>query len=159
MHVRKILLATTLAAALVGASTSAVAAHPGGRLSPNEHSSKGHARKCAKPRKVGFVVAGTFVRGDATSVTLKVLRANRHARRSGLVTIGDEFTATPSDPARITYVNRSGPGDAEPTDKVRVVGKVTKLKHGCSTDGFTPTLSVRRVKVIGPDTDTEGPSS
>ena len=121
--------------------------------SAGDGSAKGKSRKCAKPRRVGFVVKGTFVSGDAVSVTLKVLRANRHAVKSGLVTVGDEFTATPSKASRIRYVNRSGPADAQPTDKVRVVGKVTKLKRGCSSDDFTPTVTVRKVMVIAPDPD------
>jgi len=117
--------------------------------SKSKGKSKGATKRCAKVRKVGFVVAGTFVRsGDATSVTLMVTRANRHATRSGLVKVGEEFTATSS---RIRYVNRTGPGDAQATDKVKVVGKVTQLKRKCSTTGFTPVATIRSVKVKGPE--------
>ena len=112
---------------------------------------KARSRRCAKPRSVGFVVKGTFVSGDATSVTLSVLKANRHALKSGLVSVGDNFTATVAKAARIRYLNRSGPGDAQVTDKVRAVGKVTKQRHGCSSDGFTAEAKIRKVMVIGPE--------
>jgi hypothetical protein len=98
------------------------------------------------------VVSGTYVSGDATSVTLLVKKANRHARKSELVTVGEQYTATPTKASRIRYVNRTGPTDAQPTDKVKVVGKVTVQKRKCSTDDFTPEATVRKVTVIGPDT-------
>ena len=119
----------------------------------SESKAKGPSKRCAKPRKVGFVVAGTYVSGDATSVTLKVTRANRHARKSELVKVGEEYTATPTKASRIRYVNRTGPGDAQPTDRVRVIGKVTVQKRKCQTDDFTPEATVRKVTVTGPDTD------
>jgi hypothetical protein len=159
--VRKALLTTTLVAALAGA-TAPAQGHPGpgGPPGPGDHPRLGaHLRsgdhpshKCSRVRRVGFVVKGTFVSGDPTSVTLEVTKANKHAVRSGLVSVGDNYTATVLNPSRIRYVNRSGPADAQPTDKVRVRGKVTKLKHGCSDEGFTPTVTVRRISVIGPDT-------
>jgi hypothetical protein len=123
--------------------------HGKGHAGPRQH--HGHAKRCAKKRKVGFVVGGTFVAGDATSVTLMVTKANRHARQSGLVALGENYTATPTKAARIKYVNRTGAEDAQPTDRVRVVGKVTAFKHGCSSEGFTPTATVRKVKVVGGD--------
>ena len=118
--------------------------------SKSQGKSKGKSKRCAKVRKVGFVVVGTFVTGDAATVTLKVTRANRHATKSGLVTVGMNFTATSS---RIRYVNRTGPGDAQATDKVKVVGKVTQLKRKCSTAtrSFRPVATIRSVKVKGPD--------
>jgi len=121
--------------------------------SKSKGKSKGATKRCAKVRKVGFVLSGTFVSGTPTSgtptsVTLLVTRANRHATRSGLVKVGKEFTATSS---RSRYVNRTGPGDAQATDKVKVVGKVTQLKRKCSTTGFTPVATIRSVKVKGPE--------
>jgi hypothetical protein len=94
------------------------------------------------------------VSADATSVTLRVTKANRHARKSGLVSVGEEYTATPTNASRIRYVNRTGPADAQPTDRVRVIGKVTVQKRKCATDDFTPAATVRKVTVKGPDTDT-----
>lgn len=145
---RTILLTTVLGAALAVGGVAAEA-KPGKRAGgpAKAGKAKGQAKKCAKQRKVGFVVKGTFVSGDAVSVTLKVTKANRHALKSGLVTVGDEYAATPADPAKIRYVNRTGPGDAQATDKVRVVGKVTKLKKGCPDAGFSPTATVRKVTV------------
>lgn len=160
---KKLALVVGLMASLVGGSTLAEAAGQGKARSGGAGKSeaaagpkagaKGKSRKCAKPRRVGFVVRGTFVSGDATSVTLKVLKANRHALRSGLVTIGEDFTAAPTRAGRIRYVNRSGPGDAQATDKVRAVGKVTKLKRGCSSQNFTPRAKVRKVTVVAPEPD------
>jgi len=152
---KTILLTTVLGAALAVGGVAAEAkpgAHAKGPAKAGK--AKGHAKKCAKPRNVGFVVKGTFVSGDATGVTLKVTKANRHALKSGLVTVGDNYTATA---AKIRYVNRTGPSDAQATDKVRVVGKVTKLKKGCSASGFTPTATVRKVMVIGGPEDFGAP--
>jgi len=153
MPLNRIALVATLAAALIGGSTAQARHgedHARGKAGDQARDGKanGHAKKCSKLRNVGFVVKGTFVSGDPQSVTLTVTKANRHARLSGLVTLGENFTATPTDPDRIKYVNRTGPGDAQPTDRVRVKGKVTKLKRGCDSEGFTPTATVRRVKVI-----------
>jgi hypothetical protein len=160
---KKLALIIGLAAVSAGGATLAEAKGPGHeRPDATTHNggsaNKGRAKRCAKPRKVGFVVKGTFVSGDAVSVTLKVVKANRHAVKSGLVTVGDDYTATPSKPSRIRYVNRTGPTDAQPTDKVRVAGKVTALKRGCSADGFTPTASVRKVMVIGPESTATTPN-
>ena len=156
---KTILLTTVLGAALAVGGVAAEAkpgAHAKGLAKAGK--AKGQAKKCAKQRKVGFVVKGTFVSGDATSVTLKVTKANRHALKSGLVTVGDEYTATPTDPAKIRYVNRIGAGDAQATDKVRVIGKVTALKKGCPAAGFTPAATVRKVQVIGPEVDAAVPA-
>lgn len=120
---------------------------------PADNRAHGRAQRCAKPRKVGFVVAGTYVSADATGVTLMVTRVNRHARKSGLVTVGEQYTATPTQASRIRYVNRTGPTDAQPTDRVRVIGKVTVQKRKCATEDFTPEATVRKVTVKGPDPD------
>lgn len=158
----KTILLTTVLGAVLAVGGVAAEAKPGKRAggaakAGKAGKAKGQAKKCAKQRKVGFVVKGTFVSGDAVSVTLKVTKANRHALKSGLVTVGDEYTATPADPAKIRYVNRTGPGDAQATDKVRVIGKVTALKKGCPDAGFTPTATVRKVKVIGPEVAAAAP--
>ncbi|MDQ3729739.1 MAG: hypothetical protein M3355_09125 [Actinomycetota bacterium] len=154
MPLNRIALVATLVAALIGGSTAQARHgedHARGKADGQSRNGKatGQAKKCSKVRKVGFVVKGTFVGGDAQSVTLTVTKANRHARRSGLVTVGETYTANSE---RIRYVNRSGPEDAQASDKVRVKGKVTKLKRGCDSEGFTPTATIRRVKVIGPST-------
>jgi hypothetical protein len=170
--VRKALLTTTLIAALAGA-TAPAQGHPGAGDHPGpgdhphlgahpgsgDHPSGANGHKCSRVRRVGFVVKGTFVSGDASSVALEVTKANEHAVKSGLVSVGANYTATVSDPSRIRYVNRSGPADAQPSDKVRVRGKVTKLKHGCSDEGFTPTVTVHRISVIGPDTQSSSEST
>jgi hypothetical protein len=145
-EVKKILLALALVAALATGTTVAYA-------TPGNGHAKGHAKKCSKPLKVGFVVRGTLVSADATSVTLEVTKANRHALRSELVEVGEEFVAEPANPDRIKYVNRSGFADAQAGDRVKVVGKVTKLKHGCEDGDFSPTATVRRVVVKGPSPD------
>jgi len=136
---KKILTAASLAAALAAGGVTMADAQP----------AENQAKKCAKPKKVGFLVKGTFVSGDATSVTLKVTRANKHALRSGLVTVGSDYTATPKNPAKIRYRNRTGPADAQPTDRVKVKGKVTKLRKGCTDASFSPTAKVRKVIVKG----------
>ena len=139
---KRILLTASLVTALAAGGVTMADARPaeGGKA-------QGQAKKCTKPNKVGFVVRGTFVSADATSVTLKVTKANRHARKSGLVTVGESFTATPSDASKIRYVGRTGASDAQPTDKVKVKGKVTRLKKGCSDESFSPTATIRKVVV------------
>lgn len=143
---KTILLTTVLGAALAVGGVAAEA-KPGAHAKKPAKAgkAKGYARKCAKPRKVGFVVKGAFVSGADKTVTLKVTKANRHARKSGLVTVGENFTAVAR---KVRYVNSGGPADAEAGDKVRVVGKVTKLKKGCTASGFTPAASVRKVTVL-----------
>ncbi len=143
---RKILLALALMAALATGATVADA-------TPGHGHAKGHAKKCSKLLKVGFVVRGTLLSADATSVRLTVTKANRHALNSGEVEEGQPFTATPANADRIKYVNRTGPSDAHVGDRVKVVGKVTKPKHGCATANFSATVTVRLVVVTGPGTD------
>ena len=163
---RKILIVASLVASLTAGVTVAEA-KPGegkGKANGNLKVDGGHGRtaptgltpttrsgRCARVRRVGFLLKGTFVSGDATSVTLNATRMNPHARRSGLVTAGAPFTAIVSDPARIRYVNRTGPADAQPTDRVKVAGKVTRLRRGCPSDGFVPELTIKRVTVVGPE--------
>lgn len=161
---KNLIVITGLVAALAAGSSIAQAKpdHPGGHGhgKAGERGAHGKSKRCAKVQKVGFVVKGTYVSGDENSVTLLVTKANRHALRSGLVTVGEAYTATPTKPGAIRYVNRTGPSDAQSTDRVRVQGKVTRLKRECSAEGFTPTASVRKVKVVGPDpTEAEAPET
>jgi hypothetical protein len=138
---KRILMTASIVTALAAGGVAVADARP------VEGKAQGQAKKCAKPKKVGFVLRGTFVAADATSVTLKVTKASRHARKSGLVTVGESYTATPKDASKIRYVGRTGASDAQPTDKVKVVGKVTRLRKGCTDASFTPTATVRKVVV------------
>ena len=161
---RKLIVITSLAATLAGGSLAQASGQGNGRS--DQAGDKGKDRqadreskrveRCERLRHVGFVAKGTFVSGDDAGVTLKVLRANRHALRSGLVVVGEEYTATPADPGRIRYVNRAGAQDAQPTDRVKVVGKLSLQRRGCSSEAFTPVATVRRVRVIAPGASDDG---
>jgi hypothetical protein len=116
----------------------------------------GNAKKCEKPRLVGFKVNGTFMTfiADDTEVigdlTVNVIRANRHARDW----LGGETSATfviPSS-AKIKFIGVTDiPGvtgtgtigfedalNTPPPDRVKLKGKLELLKHGCPVEDAVP---------------------
>lgn len=122
------------------------------------------SNRCAKPKRVGFVVQGALASYDAQSVTLDVQKVNRHARA---------WLAAPNPPSfateglRFSFEgvsddNGTGLGldDVVGTDRVRVVGKLLQPKRGCAGDSQ---LRLRAVKVTreapAPDDSAEQPSA
>jgi len=133
----------TLALPVVGASAKPPWA--GGEKAGGQH---GKSHRCAKPRRVGFVVAGSLAAWDGTSMTLTVARGNRHARRwldvnepvFDLTDLTVRFNGVADGDASGTV----DMADVLPTDRVRVSGKLALPKRGCVGDSE---LVVRRVRV------------
>ena len=136
--------ALAVAAALVAAPASAVAAKGG----------KGKAKSCAKTGTRGYQLAGTLVsvtpdvegtQDSEATVTLVVTSANRHARdsgeladqdldRKGVQVVGATYTV----PAGDAYVLRLGDDGAavpSPGDRVKVKGRIALMKKRCAVDG------------------------
>jgi hypothetical protein len=126
------------------------------------------SHKCA-PHKVAYVAAGTLVsqtlvvdaaaaaRGGSKptysgDVTIDVAKANKAAR-------GDKGTTKTYtlDHARVVLglddQNSDGRvdlADVAAGDRVKVIGKVTKLSKKCDQTGFTPELTIKKLIVHAP---------
>jgi hypothetical protein len=134
----------------------------------HEHPGKAPRSKVAKPGKceprgVGYNARGTLVsssltqsagtatpeRGDdrySGSVTVNVTKAN-HKAPTGEQT----FTL---DNAKVRFADADDNGVAdEPKagDRVKLHGKVTRLKRKCDQTGFTPVVTVRQVQFKAPE--------
>lgn len=175
MIVRKIVLAACAAAL----TASPAWAHPGrGTDDPPRGGGQGqlHGRshRCT-PHGVAYVAAGTLrshtlvldggepaptvasaARADKPTysgdVTIDVTRANRHARADK----GTTKTYT-LDHARVLLAlddqngdGRVDLGDVLPGSRVKVIGKLTKLRGGCDQTGFTPELKIGKLIVHAP---------
>jgi hypothetical protein len=109
-----------------------------------------HGHSCS-PHSVGYNAWGTLVSSSLTvdadgrysgTIEVDVKRAN-HGGATGVQT----YTLTA---ARVKFHNGVDPNAPAPGSRVRVHGKVTKLNKHCSTEGFTPTITVRRVDIHVP---------
>jgi hypothetical protein len=121
-----------------------------------------HPQKPAKskdcvPHEVGYKARGTLVdqalsqtagadtrkRGDdrySGTVTVDVKKAN-HAAPRGMQTYTVESARVhfyDADRDHVADTPKAG-------DRVKVHGKITKLRKQCETTGFTPTVTVRKV--------------
>ena len=129
-----------------------------GQKPAGKHGAK--SKRCAKPKRVGFVAAGPLVAVDQSSLTVGVERGNRHARRW----LEDNDAVFDVDGLTVGFAGVVD-GDASGTvdladvlagDRVRVVGKLSLPKRGCDGEA---TLSLRKVKVsreapVAPDGET-----
>ncbi|MGN6190248.1 MAG: hypothetical protein ACTHOE_15250 [Conexibacter sp.] len=160
MTVRKVLIAACAAAL----TTTPAWAH--GRADHPTAPARSH--KCA-PHKVAYVAAGTLVDQTLTldaaaaadggskptysgDVTIDVTKANHAAK-------GDKGTTKTYtlDHARVVLglddQNNDGRVDLSDLargDRVKVIGKVTKLAKKCDQTGFTPTLTIKKLVVHAP---------
>jgi hypothetical protein len=143
-------------AALVAVALVAPAqAHKPDRLAKADgatKAAKGKARRCAG-RSVGFNASGTLVSATLTvgepgrfsgDLVVTVTRANHGAPKG-------EQTYTLTN-ARVNF--RDGVDAAAPAagSRVRISGKITKLTRKCATDGFTATVTIRKVDVKAAET-------
>ena len=151
---RKMITAALAAAATLAVPAPGVLAKPGGH---GAHAPKG---RCAKLQSVGFAAAGSLTSYTADSVTLNVTHANKHAR-AYIAAAGQTFSLGNARVsfAGVTDADSSGTvdfADVLPTDVVRLVGKVSRPKHGCPASDSA--LTLRKVQVVRPDTtDTQSP--
>ena len=173
---KKILMTAVAAVALVALPVAGANARPGGH---GHGSTQGNAvegdttqgpagqytpgrphtrtpRRCRRMQSVGFMAKGTLAGFTAETITLDVKRANRHAR-AWIAANGSELTLGSARVkfAGVTDGDASGTvdfADVLPTDQVTAIGKVTRVKRGCSGD---PAVTLRRVQVVRPDTTPE----
>jgi hypothetical protein len=162
------------AGALLAAPVAALAA-------PGQH---GHAKadhraaNCARTHSVGFSAVGTLVSFTAddpatpaseATVTMTVLAANAHARRSG--EIADQDAAKPgiqargatlTVPAGDAFVVRlrgyQGTDTPSAGDRVKVNGRIARTSRKCAAAGASTAdrfgaLDVRRVTIADRDPD------
>ncbi len=85
---------------------------------------------------------------DAASLTLTVTRANRHAT-AWLAVNAPTFATTGARLRLSEIVDSNGDGlvdsaDVLPTDRVKVIGKLSRPKRGCTGE---MTLSLRRIVI------------
>jgi hypothetical protein len=145
---------------LMGVSALPAAAHPTG-------SSSSHSGSSCTPRTVAYRVHGTYMTSDltkdvttgaysGTSVELTETSANHHAKNAlspFTATKGADMTFDITG-ANVTVSDQvdtaGGPTAGPPADRVMVKGTVTVLHKGCSTGGFTQTVTIKRVVVTPP---------
>lgn len=127
-------MALAVAAALVAAPASAVAAKGG----------QGKVKSCAKTLTRGYQVTGTLVSWTEDSVTLTVTSANRHARNSGELEDQDAerkgvqvVGATYTVPVNADVLKLGNDGAAVPSvgDRVKVKGRIALAKKRCAAEG------------------------
>lgn len=131
--------------------TSGQGRHRGRGRGQGRGRGRGAAKRCSKPRKVGFSVRGSLDSFTPEDVTITVARANKHARS---FIEGDTHTFT-LEGARVKFegvtdADASGTvdfADVLPTDVVKATGKVTRPKRGCTAE---PTVKLRKVHVERP---------
>lgn len=112
------------------------------------HPAKPHLKSC-EARTVGYNARGTLIHATLTP-------AAGHHRYTGTITVdvtkanhrfltGDQtFTLTD---ARVSFHHGVSSTVPAPGSRVGLHGKVTELPKGCSTTGFSPTITVRRVDI------------
>lgn len=150
---------------LTAVAAAVMLAVPAQARKPADPGSKGKAQKC-QPRKAAYVASGSYVSGTLTqtagadtadrrgddrysgTITVAVTRTNKHARSDRGTT--ETYTLTG---ARAGFADRDGDGTRDlpvAGDRTRVQGKITRLNRRCDQTGFTPQLTVRRVKFHKP---------
>lgn len=119
------------------------------RPTKTDRPDKPNPHKCVA-RSEGYNASGTLLL-TGTSLTkladgrytgtihVTVTRANHHA------TTGDQtFTLTD---ARVKFHKGVDPASLSAGDRVGLHGKITQLPHSCSTAGFTPTITIKKVDI------------
>ena len=118
--------------------------HP---LKPTDKPDKPNSRKCVA-RSEGYNASGSFVKATLTkladgrysgTIEVNVTRANHKAAT------GDQtFTLTD---ARVKFHKGVDPTNPAANSRVGLHGKITQLPHSCSTTGFTPVITVKKVDI------------
>jgi hypothetical protein len=141
-------LAAIAAVAAVGLVAPAQAHKPDGAGKPDKPANAAKAAKKCAPRSVGFNAAGSLVSSALTAgeagrysgtMTVTVMRANHGAAKG-------EQTYTLTN-ARVNF--RAGVDAAAPAagSRVKISGKITKLTRKCQTEGYEPTVTVKKVDI------------
>jgi hypothetical protein len=145
--------ALAVAVGLMGVSALPAAAHPTG------HNSNHPTGRSCNSRSVAYVAHGMYLSSDltqdpttgvysGTTIVVHVTSANHQAS----ATKGNDVTFTIPSTAKVTVADdvttAGGPGAG---DQVTVKATITKLRKGCPTGSFTPTVTVKHVVVTLPD--------
>ena len=137
--------------------------------------SSGKSKRCA-PRKVAYVAHGLYVSSELTQVAgadTPELRDDRwdgtivvdvkRTNKAGRADKGTQKTYTVAG-VKVKLADRNDDGTRDQPvagDRVKVDGKVTKLRGGCDATDFEPTLTVKSVKFLPPpdaDGDDDAPA-
>ena len=116
--------------------------------SVGERGSKRELRKCKRERRGRFLAAGTASAQDSASFVLTVKRTNRPARK--WLAVNEATFSTTGVKLRLKGIgDATGDGtvdfaDVLPTDRVRVIGKLSRPKRGCTGEAA---LKLRRIVV------------
>jgi hypothetical protein len=154
---RLLVLVAASASALVAvvpawAAKPAHPVHPTHPSHPSHPSSGSHSKGSCKTLSQGYRASGTLVNATLTpgtkedhfdgSVSVDVTRANHKAPKGGQTFMLNDVRV------------RFGKGVTSTTttagDQVTLHGKMTAQKHGCSSSGFTPAITVRNVRISAP---------
>jgi hypothetical protein len=156
-------IAIAVAVGLVG-----VTALPAAAAKPTNHASGPNSNHCTY--KAAYRVHGTYVMSDltkdlttgtysGTTVELIETSANHHAKAatvSGFTASTGADMTFPISGANVTVADEvdtsGGPTAGPPADRVMVKGTITELHKGCTTNGFTQAVTIKRVVVTPPET-------
>lgn len=168
-------LACAIAAGALAAGPAVALADPG---KPDHGKSPKNAKSCETTHSVGFSVVGTLVGLTAdnpatpaseATVTLKVLAANGHARRSGdiadqdpvkpgIQVRGASFSVPAGDAFTLRLNGYTGTDTPSPGDRVKVNGKIARTARHCAAATTSiadryGAIDVRKVTVSDRDPD------
>jgi hypothetical protein len=108
------------------------------------------SHKC-QPRSVGYRAIGSLVSESLTpvgngrysgTIEVDVSKANHHAPT------GDQTFTLES--AKVKFHHGVDPQSPAQGSRVTLHGKITKLAKHCPTEGFTPTITVKKVDINQP---------
>lgn len=107
-----------------------------------------HGSHGCLPHNAGYYATGTLVAESLTvdangrysgTIEVDVTKANHHG------TTGDQtFTLSA---ARVLFHHGVDPNAPAVGSRVKLHGKITRLGKHCPTDGFTPTVTVKKVDI------------
>ena len=142
---------TALTAATVAALCIAPAAgaHPADRGDGHGRGKERSTKRCERAHLVGFAVKGTLAAYDAGTITLDVVRGNRHARRY-LETNPATFSLADARMRfqNVTDANSDGTvdfADVASTDRVMALGRLAVPRKRCEGEAG---LVIGKVKVL-----------
>ena len=147
---KRLALAIAAAALVAVVPAQAKPAHPSDPLHKGLKNEGKHRGTC-KVRKVGYNASGTLVLASLTKVgnhrydgtiTVDVTRANHRAPKGS-----QTFTLTN---ARVLFGKGVDQMTPAPGSRVRLHGKITALPRHCDSTGFTPTITIRQVRISAP---------
>jgi hypothetical protein len=134
---------------------------PAQAMSHNRTHPRAKTPASCTPKKVGYHARGTLISQTLTQTQGAATATKSDDRYSGNVVVDvkkanhgapkgqQTFTLTDAK-VKFHVPDRTNDGkrnlaDLLAGDRVNLHGKITKLRHGCSTTGFTPTITVKKV--------------